>query len=79
MLKVNPRFGGTFRLQLQIRRINQARYQYEADSNPTSNPTRDTYHKEADSKQGCLVLDGFLLGLNFDPEDGSDMFLRNIS
>jgi hypothetical protein len=26
----------------------------------------------------CLHLQGFLLGLFFDPEDGGDMFLRNV-
>jgi hypothetical protein len=27
----------------------------------------------------CLLRAGFLLGLLFNPEDGSDMFLQNIS
>jgi hypothetical protein len=27
----------------------------------------------------CLLHAGFLLGLFFNPEDGSDMFLRNVS
>jgi hypothetical protein len=35
-LKVNPRFGGTYRLHLQSRRINQARNQLEAGSKQSS-------------------------------------------
>jgi hypothetical protein len=36
--------------------------------------------KKAVSFCACyLIHAGFLLGLFFDPEDGSDMFLRNVS
>jgi hypothetical protein len=34
------------------------------------------YHRA--SSVCCLIQAGFLLGLLFDPEDGSDMFLRNV-
>jgi hypothetical protein len=34
--------------------------------------------KAGDSLLATCVHAGFLLGLFFDPEDGSDMFLRNV-
>jgi hypothetical protein len=34
--------------------------------------------KPAITKQETSVIAGFLLGLIFDPEDGGDMFLRNV-
>jgi hypothetical protein len=49
-LKVNRRFGGTCRLHLLGRRVNQARYQREM-----------RWQAEL-----------------FDPQDGGDMFLRNV-
>jgi hypothetical protein len=33
-----------------------------------------------EQKSACYLLhDGFLLGLFFNPEDGGDMFLQNVS
>jgi hypothetical protein len=46
-LKVNRRFGGTYRLHLQ-------------------------------ALLATCFYTGFLLGLYFDPEDGGDMFVRNV-
>jgi hypothetical protein len=54
-LKVNRRFGGTFRLHIHGQRISQARNQ------------QGKYSKECQA--------GFLLGLFFDREYGSEMFL----
>jgi hypothetical protein len=56
LVKVNRRFGGTYRLHLQGR-ISRARYQRIL--------LASCFHA------------GVLLGL-FDPEDGGDMFLRNV-
>jgi hypothetical protein len=56
-LKVNPHFGGTYRLHLQGPRISR---------------------EETSVKGGKQSHTGFLLGLFFVPEDGGDMFLRNI-
>jgi hypothetical protein len=62
-LKVNRRFGGTYRIHLQEQIISQARNQHEAGSKKTS---------------ACYLLHaGFLLGFFFDSEDG-DMFFRNV-
>jgi hypothetical protein len=38
-------------------------------------------NKQMDNERGCRYLfhAGFFLGLFFDPEDGGDMFLRNVS
>jgi hypothetical protein len=58
-LKVNRRFGGTYRLHLQGRNISWARNQEALLAT-------------------CFHV-GFLLGLFFDPEDGGDVFLRNVS
>jgi hypothetical protein len=47
---------------------------------PPSSGSKNKQNKiqhEADSKQ-CLFADCFMLGLLFDPEDGGDIFLRNI-
>jgi hypothetical protein len=57
-LKVNRRFGGTYRLHLQGRRINQARNQRESGS----------MHSLTLLHAGCLPV------LFFDPENGDDMF-----
>jgi hypothetical protein len=53
LLKVNRRFGGTYRLHLQVRRIREARNQCEGK---------------------CTCFHGLLFG----PEDGGDLFLRNV-
>jgi hypothetical protein len=59
-LKVNRRFGGTYCLHLQGRKISRARNQLE-------------------SRLVTYCDAGFLLSLHiFDPEDGGDMFLRNV-
>jgi hypothetical protein len=52
-LKVNRRFGGTYRFHLEDRKISGALL-------------ATCFHAS------------FLLGLFFDPEDGGDMFLRNV-
>jgi hypothetical protein len=49
---------------LQCRRVIQVRSQHEADRKQSSNC--------------CLVYADFLLGLLFNPEDGHDIFLRNV-
>jgi hypothetical protein len=61
-LNVNRGFGGTCYLHLQGRRINQTINQYEAGSKQNS----ATYNMQV----------SYLA--SFDPEDGGDMFLRNI-
>jgi hypothetical protein len=60
-MSVNRRFGGTYRLHLQDRRISRARNQFASRA-----LLAPCFHA------------GFLLGLLFDPEDGVDMFFRNI-
>jgi hypothetical protein len=35
-------------------------------------------HRKSTDVSEELFHDGFLLGLFFDPEDGSDVFLRNV-
>jgi hypothetical protein len=62
-LKVNRRFGGTYRLSLQGRRISERRNQHDADSKQSAY---------------CLFHAGFGLCLFFDPEDWGKMYLRNI-
>jgi hypothetical protein len=65
LLKVNWCFRGTFHLHLQGQRTSQAINQCEAGSKHSSG-------------SACYLLhDGFLLGLFFNPEDGSNMFLQN--
>jgi hypothetical protein len=61
-LKVNRRFGGTCCLHLQGRRI-KARKRYEAVSK----------YRTAE-----IAISFWFLGLFFDPEDGGDMYLRNV-
>jgi hypothetical protein len=57
-LKVNRRFGETYRLHLLGRRISQTRKK---------------------QKSACFLLPaGILFALFLDPEDGGDMFLRNV-
>jgi hypothetical protein len=34
--------------------------------------------RKAGRKQDYLLHAGFFIGLSFDPEDGGDMFLRNV-
>jgi hypothetical protein len=58
-LKVNRRFGATYRLNLQGRKIRRAKNQPKAEL-------------------ATFYYAGFLLGLFFEPEDGSDMFLRKV-
>jgi hypothetical protein len=41
---------------------------------PSTKPARKQV-----ARAQLALLTGFLLGLFFDPEDGSDMFLRNVS
>jgi hypothetical protein len=55
LLKVNRRFGGTYCLHLQGRKLSWARKQHDS-----------------------RWLLPSLLSLFFDPEDGGDMFLRNV-
>jgi hypothetical protein len=62
-LKVNWRFGGTYRPHCRSRGISQARNQREAGSEQ-SYPLAD--------------ISGFFFGLFFDPEDGGGVFLRNV-
>jgi hypothetical protein len=61
-LKVNRRFGGTYQLHLQGRKINPGRYQRERK-----------WQAELDFHAGVL------LGLFLDPEDGTGIFLQNVS
>jgi hypothetical protein len=64
-LKVDRRFGGTCLHHLQVQKLSQAKNQRTADS----------------SAGGCalyLLHAGFFVGLFFDPEDGGDMFLRDV-
>jgi hypothetical protein len=63
--KDNRHFGLTYHLHLQDLRTSKARNQREAGSKE-----RAAYG---------LLYSGFLLGLFFDFEDGSDMFLRSSS
>jgi hypothetical protein len=67
-LKVNRHFGGTCHLHLQGRRKNQARNQRESFPLAFTLVSYLAYSFHA----------GSLLRLFFDPEDGDDMFLRNI-
>jgi hypothetical protein len=60
-LKINRRFGGAYRLHLQVRRISRARNQRES-----------RYAVLAT----CFHV-GFFIDLFFVREDGGDMFLRN--
>jgi hypothetical protein len=62
--KVNWCFGGTCCHYLQGQRISQARNQRESRWQAEQPPTFDA---------------SFLFGLFFDPEDGTDMFLQNVS
>jgi hypothetical protein len=62
-LKVNRRFGGTYRLHLQGRRISRARNQRKI--------------RWQAALVAIYFHSGFLVGLFFDPEDGGDMFIRN--
>jgi hypothetical protein len=52
LLKVNRRFGGTYRLHLQSRRINEARNQHEASSNIVN-----SRHGGLGSSQGQIIWD----------------------
>jgi hypothetical protein len=60
--RVNRRFGGTCHLNLHGRRISKS-------IKPARSRCCSVCH---------LLHSGFLLGLFFDPENGSDMLLRNI-
>jgi hypothetical protein len=63
-LKINQHFKGSCHLHLQGQRLSQVRNENGADTK------QDTY---------CLLDASFLLGFFFDPEDGGDVFLQNIS
>jgi hypothetical protein len=67
--KANRRFGGTCRLHLQGRRISRARSQRES---------RWQAEPPEQSRACHLFSPGFLALLIFDPEDGGDMFFRNV-
>jgi hypothetical protein len=54
-VKVNTRFGGTYRLHLQSQRVNQTKHQ-----------------------AGSMHRSSFLAWFAFNPEDGSDIFLRYV-
>jgi hypothetical protein len=62
-LIIKAHFGLIHFLHLQGQQINHARNKHEAGSKQSS--------------ASCMLPDGFLLGLFFDPEDGCNIFLKN--
>jgi hypothetical protein len=66
-IKVNRRFGGTYRLHLQGRRITKQKTSVKAGG------------KQSPPRKDCHLLSSwFPAWLFFYPEDGGDMFLRNV-
>jgi hypothetical protein len=64
-MKANRRFGGTGSHHLQDKIIS---------------PRKTSMKQVASRERSCYLLrTGFLLGLFFDPEDGVDMFLLNVT
>jgi hypothetical protein len=72
-LRVNQCFAGTYRLHLQGWKVSQARNQHEYIQQAEC-----IYILKIICLDDCLLHADFLLGLVFNPEKGSDMFLRNV-
>jgi hypothetical protein len=73
---VNRRFGGTYRLHLQGRKIREQGTSVKMEaisSSETSVHTRSTRRQSAATCSRWFLASGF-----FYPEDGGDMFLRNV-
>jgi hypothetical protein len=77
-LKVNRRFGATYLLHLQVRRISQARKQREAGGKYSDFVTKASPPSLLSSYDCYLLLSDFLLGLFLDPAVGDEMFFRNV-
>jgi hypothetical protein len=78
-LKVNQHFRGTYCFHLQGWRINWARYQLENrwQAYSFSLVSCSAYSSMQKMASSCFHT-GILLGIFFYPEDGGDMFLRNV-
>jgi hypothetical protein len=74
LLTVNRRFGGTYRLHLQGSRISQVRNQREAGNTQSSKGFSQQISDNL--PPACLLVSCWTYF--FDPEDGGDMFLRNV-
>jgi hypothetical protein len=78
-LSFNRRFGGTYHLHLQGRRNKFSKIQKASRWKAENDTLRN--HRCENFKSILLVtclLAGFCLTYFFDPEDGGDMFLRNV-
>jgi hypothetical protein len=69
-LKDNRCFAGTYRFHLQCRKVSRERSQRKSRRQAILSP----------ASPACLLISRWflLLGLFFDHEDGSDMFLRKV-